>query len=320
MALAGQVDMSEPDRGKLALVVTEVASNLIKHAGGGELVIQDLASGQFGAGLDIMALDRGPGMSDVSRCLADGYSTAGSPGTGLGAASRLTDSFGIYSAPGEGTVLWARFPGTGPSQAEDTCRPQVGVVNLPAAGEQVCGDAWAVIPRDGRSLVLVVDGLGHGSPAAEAAEAAVGIIRAHRAEDPVAIIEAAHEPLRSTRGAAMAIALVDSANARLRYAGVGNISGILLDTRSGQRNGLVSQNGTVGHSLRKVQAFDYPWTKDSLLLMHSDGLGTHWNLDRYPGLGQRHPSLIAGVLYRDHKRGRDDVTILAVREGGAQPS
>ena len=104
----------------------------------------------------------------------------------------------------------------------------------------------------------------------------------------------------------------------VRYAGVGNISGVILDTATGETTSMVSQNGTVGYAIRKIQTYDYPWTEDSLLLMHSDGLATHWNLDRYPGLRQRHPSLIAGVLYRDHKRGRDDVTVLVARpvEGG----
>ena len=77
---------------------------------------------------------------------------------------------------------------------------------------------------------------------------------------------------------------------------------------------MVSHNGTVGYIMRKVQSIDYPWTDDSLLLMHSDGLATHWNLGRYPGLCQREPSLIAGVLYRDHKRGRDDVTVVVARQ------
>ena len=73
---------------------------------------------------------------------------------------------------------------------------------------------------------------------------------------------------------------------------------------------MVSYNGTVGHEVRKIREFTYLWPKGGLLVMHSDGLGTQWRLDRYPGLIARHPSLIAGVLYRDFNRGRDDVTVL----------
>jgi hypothetical protein len=68
--------------------------------------------------------------------------------------------------------------------------------------------------------------------------------------------------------------------------------------------------------MRRVQQFDLPLPTNALLLLHSDGLATHWNLADYPGLVGRHPGIIAGVLYRDHERGRDDVTVLVVRNGG----
>jgi hypothetical protein len=77
---------------------------------------------------------------------------------------------------------------------------------------------------------------------------------------------------------------------------------------------MVSYNGTVGHEVRKIQEFTYQWPQQGLLVMHSDGLKTQWRLDRYPGLMHKHPSLIAGVLYRDFNRGRDDVTVLVARE------
>ena len=97
----------------------------------------------------------------------------------------------------------------------------------------------------------------------------------------------------------------------MRYSGVGNIAAVLIDCRTGATTSMVSQNGTVGYAIRKVKTFVYPWTLDSLLLMHSDGLATHWNLERYPGLAQMQAGVLAGILYRDFKRGRDDVTVLA---------
>jgi hypothetical protein len=72
-------------------------------------------------------------------------------------------------------------------------------------------------------------------------------------------------------------------------------------------------NGTVGQGTLRVREFDYAWSPGSVLVMASDGLGTRWSLDDYPGLAARHPALVAAVLYRDHARGRDDVTVLAVR-------
>jgi hypothetical protein len=101
----------------------------------------------------------------------------------------------------------------------------------------------------------------------------------------------------------------------VRYAGVGNISAVIV-TGEGTRS-LVSHNGTVGHQMRKAQEFVYPWTSGALLVVHSDGLATHWKLDQYPGLLRQDPALVAAMLYRDHSRRRDDVSVVACRLNGA---
>src|SRR6185312_3406819 len=154
----------------------------------------------------------------------------------------------------------------------------------------------------------------HGPQATEAAEAAVEAFHAGAALGPAGILNAAHVALRGTRGAAMGVALIDREKHEVRYAGVGNICGLLVNPDSSRAANLASRNGTVGHTVPKVQEFTYPWTPGFVLVMHSDGLGTHWQLDRYAGLTSRHPSLLAGILYRDFKRGRDDVTVLVARD------
>jgi hypothetical protein len=141
----------------------------------------------------------------------------------------------------------------------------------------------------------------------------VRIFQGHRSREPAEIVESTHRAIRGTRGAALAIARLDLAHGEVRYAGIGNIRSAVLDRKTGEITNMVSHNGTVGYVIRKIQSYDYVWTFDSNLLMHSDGLGTHWNLDRYPGIWQRHPSMVAGLLYREHKRGRDDVTVLVAR-------
>jgi hypothetical protein len=98
----------------------------------------------------------------------------------------------------------------------------------------------------------------------------------------------------------------------MHFAGVGNIAASILD--GNDRRQMVSHNGIVGSNLRKVQEFVSPWSSGAMLIMHSDGLGSRWDLEHYPGLAMRHPSLIAAVLYRDFARKRDDVTVLVVRE------
>jgi hypothetical protein len=257
-------------------------------------------------------------MADVGRCMADGFSTAGSPGHGLGAIARLSSSSDIYSSTDSGTAALARlWPGDGGDLPGSGM--EIGVVSLPLAGEEVCGDSWAVDEQPGQAVILVVDGLGHGLQAADAAREAVASFRRHSGEGPERIVRAAHEALRKTRGAAMAVALLDRDRREVRFAGVGNISAAVLSPSDGKSASMVSHNGTVGHSVRKVQEFTYPWPPGSLVVMHSDGLATQWQLGRYPGLALRGPGLIAGVLYRDFRRERDDVTVLVAAERGDPP-
>jgi anti-sigma regulatory factor (Ser/Thr protein kinase) len=315
-AMAGRLGFDETERGKVAIVATEAATNLSKHAKGGEILIQGLESGSIG-GVDILSLDRGPGMSDVHRCMADGFSTAGSPGTGLGAMSRLASVFDIYSHSESGTATLARLwssPSSGRSQAVGL---ELGTVNIPVAGEEVCGDAWAIEEVDGQILVLVVDGLGHGLQAAEAARGAIEVFGERASIAPADVVQAAHASLRSTRGAALAVARIDPERGEVRFAGIGNISGSIHGPADARSLSMVSHNGIVGHSIRKIQEFSYPWVPGSLLVMHSDGLSTQWQFSRYAALASKHPGLVAGTLYRDFKRIRDDVTVLVVREGGA---
>ena len=310
-AAARALGFADKDTGNLALVVTEAATNLVKHAVGGQLLWRALEC-DHGAGLEILALDRGPGIPNVGECLRNGYSTAGSPGTGLGAIVRLATEFDIYSLPGKGTALLARLWSGRLSGSRPASALELGVVCLAKPGEQICGDGWTQVAQADRQVLLLADGLGHGLDAAAAAQAAVQVLREHPALAPAALIEAAHAALRSTRGAALAAAELNPGQQAVRFAGVGNIAGVVFN--AGSRRHLVSHNGTVGHTLRKVQEFSVPWSPGALLILHSDGLATHWDLTAYPGLVGRDPSLIAGVLYRDYTRGRDDVTVLVLKQ------
>jgi len=316
LQVAHQTGLSETETGTLALVVTEAATNLVKHAQGGQMLLRALDETE-GPGVELLALDTGPGMAHVQQCLQDGYSTAGSPGTGLGAITRLATQWDLYSVPGHGTALLARVVHRGgytrAGGAPHRITPEslaVGVVCVPYPGETVCGDAWMLVQQAGRCLLLVADGLGHGPAAADAAHAVVRACREHCTRTPEELLAVAHTAAQGTRGAAVGIAEIDVATQRLRFAGVGNIAGVVW-TATGSR-GLASHNGIVGHDMRRIQAFTSPWSPDAVVVLHSDGLQTRWRLDAYPGLARRHPGLMAGVLYRDFTRERDDVTVLAV--------
>jgi anti-sigma regulatory factor (Ser/Thr protein kinase) len=307
--LARRLGFDEVRTGQVAIVITEAATNIVKHAREGEILLRSLEAGGK-HGIEIIALDRGPGMANIALRMEDGNSTAGTYGVGMGAIRRLAQEFDVYSAEGQGTVLlmivWSDGVYALPSPW------QVGAVCLPVAGEDLCGDAWNIgVGRDGIAI-CVADGLGHGPDAARASDPAVTFASERPDLGASSLMALAHEALRGTRGAAMAIAVIDEEKEQLGFVGIGNIAGcIFLD---GTRRHLMSHNGIVGSNLRKVQEFTHAWQAGALLILHSDGIATRWDLDSYSGLIFRHPSLIAAVLYRDFARQRDDTMVVVVRQ------
>ena len=263
-------------------------------------------------GIELLAVDRGPGMNNPSECLRDGYSTAGSPGTGLGAISRLATTFDIYSVGGIGTILLARFLPSMKTRRLTSEQIEVGALCIPMPGESIVGDAWAVMNRQRITLLLVSDGLGHGPLASEASRQAVRTFRESAHIRPEEMLREIHGELRWTRGAAAAVAAIDWDEGSVRFAGVGNISGF-VSTCENTRN-LVSHNGIVGSTLRRVQEFTYPWEDNSVLVMYTDGFSSRWNLCTFPGLVRKHPALVSAMLYRDNWRGTDDAAIVTIKK------
>lgn len=288
-----------------AIVATEACRNVVLHGGGGDVVLTADPGGAF---LDVVALDRGNGIPDLARAMQDGYSTVGTPGQGLGSMSRLAAVLDVYSAPGKGTALLARVGAAG---GQEPGALQVGALCVAVHPEPVAGDAWAVAAHGGGLALLVADGLGHGPNAAAAARAAVAAFRQHAALPAVQLAERLHEALRPTRGAAIAVAQLGPPGEPLRWAGIGNISGVLHGSTRTRRT--VSMPGTAGHEVRSVRGFEYDWPDGGTLVAHSDGIATHWDLASYPGLAAHDPALVAGVLFRDFARGRDDATVVVVR-------
>jgi anti-sigma regulatory factor (Ser/Thr protein kinase) len=309
-AYADDLKMGESRLGEIALVTTELATNLAKHAKQGYIVAQRVGQTEK-PGLRVMGVDKGPGIADIPRALADGHSTAGSMGTGLGAIRRLSDRFEIYSLPGSGTVISVEF-WQGPANPASRHRSlEIAALSEPIRGEEECGDGWNWRSTFDTVLLMVVDGLGHGVLAAEAAREAERIFASSKEVSPAAILSDTHIALRKTRGAAEAIAKIELEKGLLSFAGVGNISASIVSPRSSRS--MASHNGTLGMSTERVQEFTCPWDKDSALIMHSDGLATRWDMKHYPGIWSKAPSVISAVLHRDCCRQRDDVTVLVAK-------
>ncbi|HKV52669.1 MAG TPA: ATP-binding protein [Gemmatimonadaceae bacterium] len=308
-ALGVAAGLGETELGTLAVIVTEAATNLARHATDGFILLRLV--GTSPAAVEVLALDKGPGIRDLTKAMSDGYSTAGTAGHGLGAIRRMATEYDVYSAAETGTALFARVHASQRSMNGEADPGTSGVVCLPMGTERDCGDAWLIDRTAQRALVVLADGLGHGPDAARAADAAIRTAQQHARHSPARIIEAAHDAMRATRGAALAVAEVVPSEKRLTFAGIGNIAGVIV-SQDGTKS-LASLNGIAGHEMRTVREFVYPWDGQACLIMHSDGIKSRWQLEAYPGLAARHPALIAGILFRDFTRRRDDATVLAVR-------
>ena len=310
--VAVQAGLGESKAGTATLLATELASNLVRHAQGGELLVQTLVIDGVPV-IELIALDNGPGMADVERCMADGFSTAGTLGVGLGGVRRMASTFDVYSRPGWGSIFLARVNGDDSQRARE--RFEWGCVSLPVRGETECGDSWSVDVHEQRIRAMVADGLGHGPLAARAAQEAGRVFAESRNIAPIDFLAQAHRALGSTRGAAVSVAQGYASEASLSFAGVGNVAGAIVGSQ--EQRGLAAHNGTIGATLPRVKAFEYEWPEHALLVLHSDGLRSRWSLRDYPGLHARHPAIVAAALYKDFRRGNDDVTVLAARRVGS---
>lgn len=309
VAIAHRLGFDETASGRVAIVATELATNLVKYGSPGEMLLSAFED-ETGTGVEAIALDRGEGLGNIDEALRDGHSTGGSGGTGLGSVRRQSQAFDVASWPGRGTAVLARIQAR-PRPAADAAASPFGAVAVPMRGENECGDAYCARRHAQGWTVVVADGLGHGVNAAEASGEAVRLFRDRERDAPGEILGAIHAGLRHTRGGAVSVARYDAERATLVFAGIGNVAGAIVS--GGETKRLVSLAGTAGHVARRIQEFEYPFGPDATLVMHSDGIATSWSLDRYPGLAGAHPSLIAAVMYRDFARGRDDATVLVAR-------
>ena len=306
--LAHELEFNPTKAGRVALIATEAVTNMVRHGGGGTFTARPLAS-RGSLGVEMLAIDSGPGMGDFAHSSRDGVTTGSTPGTGLGAIGRISDEFEVQTAPGHGTILrmvvWDKVP-SGREHYE------VGAVLVPKSGETACGDAWSMECHADGATFMMADGLGHGPDASRAASMAMEVLQQHPEYGAARLLDLAHGKLRASRGAALAVMRHDRQSGEIVYAGVGNISATIVE--GDKRRAMVSHNGIVGHNMTRSQEYRYAWPRGSLLVAHSDGLETQWDLGAIPGITRAHPSVIAAALYRRHSRKRDDVVVMVAKE------
>lgn len=308
--LASGLGFSEVDAGRLALVVTELGTNLQRHASKGRLLI---AARPEARDVEIIAIDEGPGIADLPLSMQDGQSSGGTPGTGLGAIRRLADDFDIHSSVPHGTVSVARVRRPGAPDGAQAGEPAVliGAVRLPAPGETVCGDAWSA-GRDGmRISLMLADGLGHGPEAAKASLAATAAFALDPSAAPRELVQKAHLALQTTRGAAVCAVRIDAGASTLSYSGAGNVVGRVFSGVFDKA--IITQHGTAGLQIRRPEESSMALPAHALVIIHSDGIDTRWRGERLLPVLQKDPALVAAILLRDHTRQRDDATVVVLR-------
>jgi anti-sigma regulatory factor (Ser/Thr protein kinase) len=322
---ASGLGFDETALSEIDIVVQEIGTNAARYATAGGWLHYTTTLGTA-TGIELFYWDAGPGIYDLDRAIRDGVSTSGSLGAGLGAIRRLMDEFDVYSTlpttsrlshaarrTSHGTVMltrkWLKKDGDETPGSEDARR--YGVWSRPHPGEDKNGDAYFISARGRQTLLAVIDGLGHGPGAKQAADVAVDQLDDWLGEPLDEVLPALHNALRSTRGAVIGAAIIDRAAGRFHYSGVGNV--MVRVYGAPEHTSPVSANGTLGARLGQLRVWTYPWTEGATLIMASDGVSASWDIESYPGLLQRTPQLLAGILMRDYGRNADDATVLVAR-------
>lgn len=322
-ALATDLGFDGDRVGEVGIVVTELATNLVRHARGGELVLRPYAGGPWPS-LRLLAIDSGPGSRNITALISDGASTRGSLGIGLGACVRLSTSFDAYSVPALGTIVEATLAAETSTETSTEMRPEIRsgmrsetsphpVADLTRAlsDNGPCGDTTAHRAAPGGWVTMVADGLGHGPLAAEASRRAAEVLMASDALSPATTLERIHAALGGTRGAAISIIRYDRPTDTVWHAGVGNVV-VRLVGASGMRS-LPSQPGIVGHRMPRLRELSYSVGDAAVAVMHSDGLTQRWTLDDVPGALSHSPAVVCAAVMRAAASRRDDASVLVLR-------
>ncbi|MEB3360282.1 MAG: ATP-binding SpoIIE family protein phosphatase [Synechococcales bacterium] len=296
---------------ELVLVVSELATNLIQHAQQGTLVLEAIAQANR-QGIQIESIDQGPGIPDVELAITDGFSTSSSLGNGLGTINRLMDEFHIVSKTVEnpGTHItcrrWLRS-----HQPLGDCPLEFGVATRPYPGLSLNGDAFVIKRWEQSALVAMIDGLGHGQYAHRAARTAQDYINRHYDQSMVEIFRGVGRACRATRGVVMAIARFDYYQNKLTFANVGNIEVRLIGSPTPVR--FLIRRGIIGNNAPSPSVTEHLWRPPYILVLHTDGLMTHWQWERFPQLVGASATRTAQELLRALAKDNDDATVVVVK-------
>jgi anti-sigma regulatory factor (Ser/Thr protein kinase) len=304
---------SETQAGEIDIIVSEISSNLVKHAGSGEILFRIHEDNTGSSVFEIVSIDNGPGIADTARMMRDGVSTTHTLGHGLGAIHRLSDTAQVFSVPGWGTIVYAMVSS---KQKKNIGQKSQGLeiralcVNKPRETE--CGDGYGVKHTASGVIIFFGDGLGHGPKAKEAIDLAREFLSSCNESEPVEILRQMHQNIRRTRGLVGTIAVCDLKANQWRICGVGNI---LTRLYSGiEFKNYMPYNGTIGLNLpSSMNASTLPVESNQHLIMSSDGIQARWDLSKFHSILKYDNTVLAAAIYKDFSRGTDDASVLVAK-------
>ena len=336
--VARSLGFDAPAVNKIATATSELARNIMKYAGTGEILIREAAD-DCGVGIEIVARDRGPGIADVDTAMEDHFSSSGTLGLGLPGVRRMMDDFEIQTEVGRGTTVTIRAWRTRRSarlhqsitdtadrveserQAKDNSHSEGRAVDVgpeidcayvirPCQGELVSGDAVYVDRRSDHLLMVVIDALGHGPDAGRAARLAQSVLRDLKKASVMTLVQALHEALATTVGAAAGLCEIDIPTRTGQYCAVGNTVGRILGKRDLR---LHATAGILGSNLRSLRQDRFHLDPGDILVMYSDGISDRFSMEDYPQIGYQHARTIATNLLARFGKQHDDASCVVVR-------
>ena len=302
------------------IAVTELATNILNHrAKNGRIQVTGL-NGAINRGLQIVALDDGPGIANINQALKDRFSDKGSMGCGLGAVQRLMDEFDIYSRPEDyvpenlrnaspcgGTIALARKWTTPPIKNVYSW----GGATRPHPGYQANGDAMLIRELEGRLVVAVIDGLGHGEDAETASQMALNYVEDNIERPFLQLMPEMHDKLKGTRGVVISLISLDLETHLLSWLGLGNVE-IRIMPRP-----IVSpfpKPGVLGYGrLPRLQLTEIRLPDEFTLVLYSDGITERWSKESRPDLVSLPAALLSHCLLREYSRSNDDATVVVIK-------
>ena len=324
VALANTMGFKDVKNGEVAILVTELVTNVIKHGGGkGKIIICQIETEDHMKALEVWCCDAGEGIANFQEALKDGYSAAESLGVGLGSIRRFSDELEINPTADSyfRQLYFTELPSFNNCIRSRKWLPSkqwlgkhreliVGAASRSKPGESLNGDAFVVTHINSHiSIAAVIDGLGHGKEAHLASQLAREQI-IQKSDLPLpALMNHIHQSIKGTRGAVIGLMSINTKSHKIIFTGIGNIESFLIHEDT--KKTMLSFGGIMGHNMRTPRTFEFDFHAGDSICMYSDGITSRWKSEDLNW--EQSPQQNAELIINKYSRSNDDATVLIIR-------